>query len=184
MSDFKWQFVFSMQDRGRFSMLGLGDIVSICHHHCLFVITAQVYNSILIKIVQTDILLLLHWILLPRSTKSRIFLKSWILCICSSTGPLLTVWQREGHYWTIAWREFIILYFSSWRIFFTFWNLNCSQLGYLLNPRSLSPCSWGQGDGDPGNEVVPLHVLTVMNYPVSFLVGHARTSPMFCSEIR
>lgn len=118
MSDFKWQFVFSMQDRGRFSMLGLGDIVSICHHHCLFVITAQVYNSILIKIVQTDILLLLHGILLPRSTKSRIFLKSWILCICSSTGPLLTVWQREGHYWTIAWREFIMLYFSSWRIFF------------------------------------------------------------------
>ena len=57
-------------------MLGLGDIVSIYHH--LIVSLSSLERSViltsLIKILQTEVLL--DWIQLPRSTKSRLFLKS------------------------------------------------------------------------------------------------------------
>ena len=51
MSDFKCQFVFSMQDRGRFSMLGLGDIVSICH--LLIVSLSSLEKSVILFLLKS-----------------------------------------------------------------------------------------------------------------------------------
>ena len=77
-----------------------------------------------------------------------------------------------------------IMFFKLRDFCFTFLKSELFSVGLPFPTSGLSfPFSWGQGEKDPGNEVVPVHVLALKNYPVSFLVGHARPSPMFCSEI-